>query len=136
VPDGQARSWDEVPEPQNISILLVEDHAATARAVEKYLTLVGYRVHVAADAADARELAAKQSFDLVLCDINLPDGNGWDLMRELNRARPIPGIAISGFASADDIRRSERAGFARHLAKPFSPEDLMTAVESLSVASS
>jgi two-component system CheB/CheR fusion protein len=125
-----------VPKSQKQSILLVEDHAATARAVERYLSEIGYDVDVAANAACARKLAAKRSFDILLCDINLPDDNGWDLMRELNRRRVTTGIAISGFASAMDMERSEAAGFTKHLAKPFSPDDLTDALESLAVASS
>jgi CheY-like chemotaxis protein len=116
------------------SILLVEDHAATARAVANYLNIIGYVVDVASDASAARKLVSQRPFDILVCDIQLPDGNGWDLMRELNRKRSLPGIAMSGFASHDDIDRSEDAGFAQHLAKPFSPDDLTAALESLAVA--
>lgn len=119
---------------QKTSILLVEDHAASARAVAKYLEAVGYDVHVAKDAASARKLAGAYAFDILLCDIQLPDGNGWALMRQFNRKRSVPGIAISGFASQSDIEQSEAAGFSKHLAKPFSPEDLTAALDSLSVA--
>lgn len=115
--------------------MLVEDHTSTARAVGKYLEAIGYDVEIAGDAASARKLAREQSFDILVCDIQLPDGNGWDLMRELSRKGSLPAIAISGFASEVDIERSERAGFAKHLAKPFSPEDLTAALESLRVAS-
>lgn len=123
-------------QPRKISILLVEDHAATARAVGKYLNAIGYDAQIASDAASARKLASETAFDILVCDIQLPDGNGWDLMRELNRKRSLPGIAISGFASENDLERSERAGFAKHLAKPFSPDDLTAALEALPVASS
>ena len=121
---------------QKTFLLLVEDHAATARAVEKYLNAIGYRVRVASDVVSARKLGAEHAFDVVVCDIQLPDGNGWDLMRELNRKRALPGIAISGFGSEADLNRSARAGFTKHLAKPFSPEDLTAALESVLVASS
>lgn len=113
------------------SILLVEDHAATARVVASYLNVIGYQVDVANNASSARKLVSERRFDILVCDIQLPDGNGWDLMREFNRKRVLRGIAISGFASDDDIERSENAGFATHLAKPFSPEDLTAALEAL-----
>lgn len=125
-----------VGQSRKTSILLVEDHASTALAVSKYLKAIGYDVEVASDVASARRLAADRAFDIIVCDIQLPDGTGWELMRGLNRTRPIPGVAISGFASDADIARSERAGFAKHLAKPFSPEDLTAALEALPVASS
>jgi CheY-like chemotaxis protein len=124
-----------VGESHKTSILFVEDHASTARVVGKYLGAIGYDVQVASDVASARKLARGHAFDILLCDIQLPDGTGWDLMRELNRKRSLPGIAISGFASDADLERSERAGFAKHLAKPFSPEDLTAAIEALPVAS-
>lgn len=118
------------------SILLVEDHAATARAVANYLDAIGYDVQIATSVASARTAGSEQVFDVLVCDIQLPDGNGWDLMRQLNRKRALPAIAISGFASETDRERSQRAGFAKHLAKPFSPEDLTAALESLPVANS
>lgn len=114
----------------------MEDHPATARAIGKYLDAIGYNVEVAIDIASARKLAANHVFDILVCDIQLPDGNGCELMRELNRKRSLPGIAISGFASDADMLRSDRAGFAKHLAKPFSPDDLTAALEALPVASS
>lgn len=117
--------------PQQHSILLVEDHAATARAVGKYLDAIGYIVHVAPDAAAARKIVRTESIAIIVCDINLPDGNGWDLMRELNRNRRTPAIAISGFGSASDLERSKEAGFAKHLVKPFSPDDLTDALNAL-----
>lgn len=116
------------------SILLVEDHRATARALGKYLDAVGYAVHIALDAASARKLAAAKPIEIVVCDINLPDGNGWDLMRELNGERSRPGIAISGFGSMRDLERSKQAGFAKHLVKPFSPEELIEALDALVAA--
>ncbi len=131
-----SRGGRKVHQAQKISILLVEDHAATARAIANFLTAIGYSVQVAGDAASARKLSAAHSFDVLICDIQLPDGNGWDLMRALNRKRSLAGIAISGFASDADLERSEQAGFAKHLAKPFSPDDLTAVLEALPVASS
>lgn len=134
-PRDRARvDWKIVRDSQKTSVLLVEDHAATAGAVAKYLDAIGYVVRVAANAASARKLATAQPFDVVICDIQLPDGNGWDLMREFNRTRVTRGVAISGFASEADIERSEDAGFAKHLAKPFSPDDLTDALDSLALA--
>lgn len=112
-------------------ILLVEDHTATANAIGKYLRLLGYTVQIAQDVRCARELAGKHDIDVLVADIALPDGTGWDLMRELRRDHPIRGIAISGFAGPADLERSTAAGFALHLAKPLSPDELTDALESL-----
>jgi DNA-binding response OmpR family regulator len=112
-----------------LRILLVEDHAATANAVRKYLEVTGYAVHVAPDVRCAREYADENEFDVLLSDIKLPDGTGWDLMRRLRRGRHVAGVAISGYGSETDIERSRAAGFGIHLVKPLSPDELTAALE-------
>jgi DNA-binding response OmpR family regulator len=69
-----------------------------------------------AAAAAAQESGA--TIDLVISDLGLPDGSGMDLMRELGRLYRLRGIALSGYGSEEDVRRSLEAGFARHLTKP------------------
>jgi CheY-like chemotaxis protein len=56
--------------------------------------------------------------DLLISDVGLPDGNGLDLMREAGREQAMRGIALSGYGSEDDVRRSLAAGFTTHLTKP------------------
>src|SRR5512147_171797 len=80
----------------------------------------GHEVIAAASCATAQALvgAGPPSFDLVICDIGLPDGSGLDLMRRLRARRPIPGIAVSGYGMDEDVARSREAGFVAHLTKP------------------
>jgi CheY-like chemotaxis protein len=73
----------------------------------------------------ARE-ALKGRFDVLISDIELPDGSGLDLMREL-RGR-VPGIAISGFGTSEDVQQSLEAGFALHLTKPIEANRLESAI--------
>ena len=56
--------------------------------------------------------------DLLISDIELPDGTGLELMREIGDQQKLPGIAMSGFGSEEDMRFSREAGFAVHLTKP------------------
>ena len=68
--------------------------------------------------------AARESFyDVLLCDINLPDGNGWELLRQLERAGRCPphAIAMSVLSLGEHVIRSKEAGYKRHLCKPFAP---------------
>ena len=58
------------------------------------------------------------AFDLLISDIELPDGSGLELMHEIREPRGFPGIAMSGFGSEEDVRMSEAAGFVAHLTKP------------------
>src|SRR5690606_18496870 len=61
-------------------------------------------------------------------DIGLPDGTGVDLMLELKKRNPLPGIALSGFGMQQDIDRSREAGFIEHLTKPVSFTELQAVI--------
>jgi CheY-like chemotaxis protein len=113
-PAAPARGPDEPPR----RILLVEDHADTRKVMTRLLSSFGFAVTAAGTVREALELAGGQRFDLLVSDIGLPDGTGMDLMRELRQRQPIRGIALSGFGQDEDLRRSEEAGFERHLTKP------------------
>ena len=92
-------------------ILFVEDHPDTARMMTQVLEQAGYRVVVAELVSGAME-HAHEPLDLLVSDIGLPDGSGLDLMRQLLSQRgPIPGIALSGYGTQEDISRSRAAGF-------------------------
>lgn len=65
-----------------------------------------------------------QIFDVLLSNIGLPDGNGWDLIREVGKSRPAYAIAMSGFGTKADCERSAEAGFGHHLVKPVSVAEL------------
>lgn len=112
-------------EPQRI--LLVDDNEDTLRVMARLLRLSGHKV-VTADSLNAAVSAADQPFDLLITDIGLPDGTGWELMNQLRQRGPVRGIAISGFSMDEDVRRSEAAGFVEHLSKPINPDDLDRAI--------
>jgi PAS domain S-box-containing protein len=113
------------------NILLVEDHEDTARVLGRILQSGGYTVARAATVAAAKQLGALRRFDLVISDVGLPDGSGLDLMRHLQKAHGLIGIALSGFGTEDDIGASLNAGFAEHLTKPVDWERLKAAIERL-----
>src|SRR5438477_4930244 len=110
-------------------IIVVEDHASTAEALRKFLTTIGYKVYVAPDVACARALAKAIEFDVLLSDLRLPDGTGWDLMQELSAKGPVRGIAISAYNTAEDVSRSREVGFLDHIAKPLVFEELTAAID-------
>jgi len=88
----------------------------------------GHQVNPSYNFRTARKLAEANTYDLVISDIELPDGSGLDLMRELTIRRPTPGIALSGFGAADDVAMSLQAGFAEHLTKPIDLRNLEEAI--------
>ncbi len=115
--------------PSKANILLVEDNPDSRLAMSMLLNSLGYRVAGAKDFHTAVELLERQEFDLVVSDVGLPDGNGYELMKEVRKRRPIPGIAVSGFGQSEDIQKAMRAGFTAHLVKPVALMALENAVE-------
>jgi CheY-like chemotaxis protein len=111
-----------------LQILVVEDHDDTRRGMELFLQALGHRTQVAVSVQAALDLVAASDtrFDLLLSDLRLPDGNGWDLLRRLEEAgcRPQRAIAISGWSSETDVAKSKSAGFQGHLLKPVNPNTL------------
>jgi signal transduction histidine kinase/ActR/RegA family two-component response regulator len=115
-----------------LHILLVEDHADTAEAMADLLRVTGREVTVAGSMAEGlsavRDRRQDGRIDLVLSDIGLPDGSGLELMAELSRRYGLPGIALTGYGMDEDVARSRAAGFACHLTKPVSLEQLEIAI--------
>lgn len=123
-PSGSSlATGDRKLEARALRILLVEDHTDTARIMTRLLTLKRCEVQAAGTMDRALALVARDSFDVIISDIGLPDGTGFELMRQL-RARGCrkPAIAVSGYGQEDDVRRSREAGFNAHLTKPVDVE--------------
>src|SRR5256714_242677 len=108
----------QVSQRQSMRILLVEDHEDTNRSLTNLLRRRGYYVQSAASLQSALELSAKEEFDVLISDLGLPDGSGIELMQKLSSARPLVGIALTGFGMEEDIRKTREAGFKYHLVKP------------------
>ncbi len=129
-PDSAAATPAASPAPVTAAkrILLVDDNEDTLRVMSRLLKLNKHSV-VTANSVAAALHEARQPFDLLLTDIGLPDGTGWDLFRQLREKRPnLRAIAISGFTMDEDVRKSLDAGFVEHLSKPISPDDLERAI--------
>lgn len=132
---GHTLSFQVIVMPHHpLRLIVVEDHANTAEGLKKFLTAVGYRVFVATDMASALSLAGVIDFDLLLSDLALPDGTGWELLKQLNAERHIRAIAFSAHNLPEDRQRSAEAGFVEHLPKPLAPEQLCAAIERAALA--
>ncbi|AGA30469.1 hybrid sensor histidine kinase/response regulator [Singulisphaera acidiphila] len=101
-----------------LKILLVEDNKETLRYLSWILAQHQHKVYTADCMWGALEVAQEDTFDLVISDIELPDGSGLELMQRLGGGLEFPGIALSGFGSEDDVQMSKAAGFSEHLTKP------------------
>lgn len=123
----------------SLRVLVVEDHIDTAEQFARLLKRAGHEVICASNIAEAQKYAMVTpdkeracAFDILISDVDLPDGSGRDLMRNLARRYPIRGIAISGYGMKEDIERSIAAGFSYHITKPVNWEDLKTAIRKIS----
>ena len=112
-------------------ILLVEDHEDTLEILARLLRRWGYGVTTASSVQSALERASEQHFDLLVSDLGLPDGSGYDVMRALKERYKLPAVALSGYGTDEDIRTSLDAGFTEHLTKPVSFQMLRTVVQRL-----
>jgi hypothetical protein len=133
IPDGAGEALTKSTSPKHVPkhlrILLVEDHRDTRHALSRLLTHFGHQTSVADSTRRAIEMMASQRFDLVLCDIGLPDGSGYDVVSRAKAEGPIKAVAITGFGTDEDIRRSKEAGFDFHLVKPVDFQELRTVLE-------
>jgi CheY-like chemotaxis protein len=103
---------------QSLRILLVEDHDDTRRTLASLLKHFGYEISVADCMRHALDIVDSKEFDVVLSDIGLPDGSGYDVISHAKRKQSVKGVALTGFCTSKDIRRSQEAGFDFHLSKP------------------
>jgi CheY-like chemotaxis protein len=110
-----------------LRILLVENHEDSLTYLTRYLQQLGHEVCGARDMASAIKVISSSNFDVLISDIGLPDGDGWQLIRQMT---PKPfGIAMSGFGTSSDREKSLAAGYKHHLTKPFLPDDLDVLLE-------
>ncbi|HEY7413067.1 MAG TPA: circadian clock protein KaiC [Vicinamibacteria bacterium] len=131
------RPVDERPERRGselkgLRVLLVEDYDGARDAAALVLRRDGADVVTAENAFQALEAARRERFDVVVCDIGLPDEDGYGLVRRL---RTLPGdvartpvIALTGWTLPEDEERSGAEGFQGHLRKPIEPTRLREAV--------
>ena len=116
------------PGRSGLNVLLVEDNRETLRYLTMVLQKRNYNVVPVDRLSAALAAAGEAQFDLLISDIELPDGSGLELIHDLGGGRTLPGIAISGFGSEDDLLQSAGAGFAEHLTKPIDLNRLESAI--------
>ena len=117
-----------------IAVLLVEDHGPTRNILQRLLVRRNFLVTCVDSASQARTIFPTASFDLLISDIGLPDGSGYDLMNEFSKDRAIVGIAMTGYGMESDVVRAREAGFLVHLIKPVKVELLDHALRTVTEA--
>ena len=118
--------------PAKANVLVVEDHADSAKALARLLKVLGYSVDVAMGYAEGKQKVDQLPFDLLISDLTLRDGNGLDLIRHLRSNKsPIKAIALTGANTPRDQQICKDAGFDAHVAKPVDFVHLKQQIESL-----
>ena len=107
-----------------LRIFVVENHDDTRVLLVMYLESMGHTVSCASTMTEALEKLPAFQCDVLVTDIGLPDGSGWELLQSLPPPRPSYAIAMTGFGMNADRLKSKEAGFRRHLLKPFVPDEL------------
>ncbi len=114
------------------SILIADDYTDNRELLRLILEAEGYAIREARDGRECVTMAQDELPDLVLIDLSMPVLDGWATLQELRddeRTRRVPCIAVSAFASLDPEQDSE--GFDAYLSKPFRSRDLLTMVKKL-----
>jgi hypothetical protein len=117
--------------PKPLRILLVEDHRDTRHTLSRLLTYFGHEVLTADNVRKALKIIASGEFDVLLCDIGLPDGSGYEVISQAKQKQPIKAVALTGFGTERDVRRSKEAGFDFHLVKPVDLNELQTILDKI-----
>ena len=112
-------------------ILIVDDDKELSFIIKKMLETYGYSVTVTHTCESAFDLLAGSSFDLVLLDVNLPDGTGFDVCKQLRSACSVPVIFASARTSEDDRVTGFDIGGDDYLPKPYSMRELLSRVNAL-----
>ncbi|QGK76592.1 sigma-54 dependent transcriptional regulator [Flavobacterium sp. SLB02] len=110
-------------------ILLIEDDISFCKLLEKFLVKKAYEVTIAFSAAEARLAIKKESFDLILTDLRLPDSDGIGLMSEFKTAHPeIPVILMTGYSDVNTAVKAIKNGAADYISKPFNPDEVLLVI--------
>jgi DNA-binding response OmpR family regulator len=126
--DGHTMALNRAP----IRVLLVEDDLDIAAGLGEYLEARGVAVDFACMAREARRLALDASFDVLVLDVQLPDGNGIALCRELKaRGLRSPVLFLTARGSLQDKLSGFDAGGVDYMVKPFEPAELLARIKAL-----
>nr|WP_268896861.1 ATP-binding protein [Hassalia byssoidea] len=130
VPGEAVHGNKKIAQLQNLCILVVDDDADARMLMQTVLQSTGADVLVAASVKEALALLEQRSPALVISDINMPDEDGFTLIRQvrsrtIKKGGQIPAIALTAFAGAKNEQRILKAGFQLFITKPIEPMELV-----------
>lgn len=114
------------------NILAVDDSASMRQMVSFTLKGAGYQVQEASDGVEALKHAKSQKFDLVLSDVNMPNMNGIELVKELRQLADykfVPVLMLTTESAGDMKTQGKQAGATGWIVKPFNPDQLLGTIK-------
>ncbi len=115
-----------------MKVLLLEDDIIFSEIIEEYLNFLSYSVETVFDLESAEELLYNNKYDLLILDINIPGGNGLDLLENFrNLGFKTPSIIITSFTNINEIERAYDVGCDDYLKKPFELKELKARINYL-----
>ncbi len=115
-------------------ILVVEDESDIRELISFTLTFSGFEVISATNGEEALELAAEDSFDLILLDVRMPSLSGYDTcrkMRKMKRSKDTPIVFLSAKGQEQDMQAGLAAGADQYILKPFAPAELVLEIKEI-----
>lgn len=112
-------------------IYVVEDHQVIREGVRRYLELAGYKVLAFGNLASVREAFRITRADLLIQDVMLPDGDGFEFVKELRQTADVPVIFMTARVAEDDRIHGFELGADDYITKPFSPKELVLRVQAI-----
>ncbi len=112
-------------------IYVVEDHQVIREGVRRYLELAGYKVLSFGNLASVREAFKITKADLLIQDVMLPDGDGFEFVQELRQSMDIPVIFMTARIAEEDRIHGFELGADDYITKPFSPKELVLRVQAI-----
>jgi PAS domain S-box-containing protein len=137
-PQSKPRDLPSIPaiSLNNVSVLVIDDELDARNLLKRLLESAGAVVYLASSAEQGMEQLLTQSVDILICDIGMPDVDGYSLMGRIRalddgQKSEVAAVALTAYARLEDRTEAMRAGFQNHLPKPVEPAELLAVVHSL-----
>lgn len=114
-----------------MKILLVEDNEAIIMGLEYLLTQEGYQAETARSIKEAYKVVERDTVDLILLDISLPDGNGFDFCKDIKRDSDTPVIFLTAREEEIDVVKGLDMGADDYVVKPFRNRELISRIKNI-----
>ena len=112
-----------------MKIFVIDDDPVVVQSCRRILEAEGITVEVAESVAEAEKILKIHQFDLTLTDIKMPERDGFDMIRQVKSIQPnLPVLVMTGYLTERTIEKGRNAGADDFIGKPFTPDELMTAV--------